>query len=143
MIMIKEKEMIGNTTIETRNYEDALVTRQIPNHYGYYNDAGEYIENGTHTITHYRYAHNPMELYEANQNQPAVRLEDYEAPYFEQACYKGIPMRYRWNLTIRNLMKTKRFRIKYRGTSKPQYGYERAQGYCLAEYADTFTIYPK
>ena len=52
--------MIENTTIETRNYEDALVTRQIPNHYGYYNDAGEYVENGTHTITHYRYNHNPM-----------------------------------------------------------------------------------
>ena len=36
-----------------------------------------------------------MELYEANQNQPAVRLEDYEAPYFEQALYKGIPMMYK------------------------------------------------
>ena len=143
MIMIKENEMTENTTIETRNYEDALVTRQIPNHYGYYNDAGEYVENGTHTITHYRYNHNPMELYEANQNQPAVRLEDYEAPYFEQALYKGIPMRYRWNLTIRNLMKTGKYRIRYRGVSKAAYGYKRPQDYIHAEYADTFAIYPK
>ena len=52
-------------------------------------------------------------------------------------------MRYRYNPTIRNMMKTGNFRIKYRGTSKPQFGYQRKQGYCLAEYADTFAIYPK
>ena len=129
--------------IYMRNYEDTLITRDIPNHYGYYNDAGEYIENGTHTITHYRYDHNPMELYELNQNQPELRLEYYEAPYLEQALYKDIPMMYRFNPVIRNMMKTGNFRIKYRGTSKPQYGYQRKQGYCLAEYADTFAIYPK
>ena len=164
MIMIKENEMTIEQMIENerfldeqqnefttdavlgimpRNYEDALVTRQIPNHYGYYNDAGEYVENGTHTITHYRYDHNPMELYEANTNQPAVRLEDYEAPYFEQALYKGIPMEFRYNPTIRNMMMTGNFRIKYRGGSKPQYGFVRNQHNTLAEYADTFAIYPK
>ena len=129
--------------IYMRNYEDTLITRDIPNHYGYYNDAGEYIENGTHTITHYRYDHNPMELYDLNQNQPELRLEYYEAPYLEQALYKDIPMMYRFNPTIRNLMRTGNYRIKYRGCGKPQYGYRRAQGYCLAEYADTFAIYPK
>ena len=129
--------------IYMRNYNDTLCTRYIQNFYGYYNDKGEYVENGTHEITSYRYAHNPMELYELNQNQPAIRLEAYEAPYFEQACYKGIPMRARYNPTIRNLMKTGNFRIKYRGTSKPQYGYKRKQNYTLAEYADTFAIYPK
>ena len=129
--------------IHMRNYNDTLCTRYIQNFYGYYNDKGEYIENGTHEITSDRYAHNPMELYELNQNQPALRLEAYEAPYFEQACYKGIPMRARYNPTIRNLMKTGNFRIKYRGTSKPQYGYKRKQNYTLAEYADTFAIYPK
>ena len=129
--------------IDMRDYHTTLCTRYIQNFYGYYNDKGEYIENGTHEITSYRYAHNPMELYELNQNQPAVRLEYYEAPYLEQALYKDIPMRYRYNPTIRNMMKTGNFRIKYRGTSKPQYGYRRAQGYCLAEYADTFAIYPK
>ena len=131
------------TGIMPRNYQDTLVTREIPNNYGYYNEAGEYVENGTFTITHYRYAHNPMELYEANANQPAIRLENYEAPYFEQALYKGIPMMYRFNPTIRNMMRTGNFRIRYRGTSKPQYGYVRSQYNTLAEYADTFAIYPK
>ena len=143
--MIENNETITTDTegIYMRDYQDNLVTRDIPVNYGYYNDAGEYIENGTHTITHYQYAHNPMELYEANTNQPAVRLEDYEAPYFEQALYKGIPMMYRYNPTIRNMMMTGNYRIKYRGCTKTHYGYRRAQGYCLAEYADTFAIYPK
>ena len=129
--------------IYMRNYEDTLCTRYIQNFYGYYNDKGQYIENGTHEITTYRYAHNPMELYELNQNQEELRLEYYEAPYLEQACYKDIPMMYRYNPTIRNMMKTGNFRIKYRGCSKPQYGYVRNQGSCRAEYADTFAIYPK
>ena len=129
--------------IEMRDYQDTLVTRDIPVQYGYYNDAGEYIENGTLEITSYRYNHRPMHLYELNQNQPELRLEYYEAPYLEQALYKDIPMRYRYNPTIRNMMKTGNFRIKYRGTSKPQYGYKRSQYGCLAEYADTFAIYPK
>ena len=118
--------------IYMRDYQDTLVEETF--------DLGEH---GTTTFPVYRYNHNPMELYELNQNQPAIRLEQYEAGYFEQALYKGIPMMYRYNMTIRNMMKTGNFRIKYRGTSKPQYGYERAQGYCLAEYADTFAIYPK
>ena len=85
MMMIKENEMIENNEIITtdtegiymRDYQDTLVTREIPNNYGYYNDAGEYVENGTHTITHYRYAHNPMELYEANAEQQGLYLIDY------------------------------------------------------------------
>ena len=91
----------------------------------------------------YQYAHNPMELYEANQEQPAFVLNDYLAPDNEQALWKGIPMRLRWNPVVRVMMITGNFRIKYRGCSKTHYGYNRAQGYCLAEYADTFTIYPK
>ena len=147
MIGNNEKENMEITTdthgIYMRDYNDTLCTRYIQNFYGYYNDRGEYVENGTHEVTTYRYAHDPMELYELNQNQPAVRLEDYEAPYFEQALYKGIPMRLRYNPTIRNLMKTKNFRIKYRGGSKPQYNYKRLPNHTLAEYADTFAIYPK
>ena len=143
----KGKNMIEITTdtenIYMRNYQDTLVTREIPNHYGYYNDAGEYVENGTFTITHYQYAHNAMDLYRANENQPAIRLEDYEAGYFEQAHYKGIPMCFRFNPTIRTLMRTGNYRIRYRGGSKPQYGYVRSQYNTLAEYADTFAIYPK
>ena len=152
MIMIKENEMIeNNETITTdtegiymRDYEDTLVTREIPNHYGYYNDAGEYVENGTHTITHYRYAHNPMELYEANQNQPRLNLDDYDnTTPGEVALYKGIPMRVRFNPVIREMMMTGNYRIRYRGGSKPQYGFVRNQHNTLAEYADTFAIYPK
>tara|TARA_R100000808_G_C2140307_1_gene148117 strand:- start:710 stop:1156 length:447 start_codon:yes stop_codon:yes gene_type:complete len=148
MIRNKGKNMIEITTdtegIYMRDYQDTLVTREIPNNYGYYNDAGEYVENGTFTITHYRYAHNPMELYEANANQPNLNLENYTNDnYNEVALYKGIPMRFRYNPVIRNIMKTGGFRIRYRGCSKPQYGYVRSQRNCLAEYADTFAIYPK
>ena len=148
MIRNKGKNMIEITTdtegIYMRDYQDTLVTREIPNNYGYYNDAGEYVENGTFTITHYRYAHNPMELYEANVNQPRLNLEDYNNDdYNEVALYKGIPMRFRFNPVIREMMMTGGFRIRYRGCSKPQYGYVRSQRNCLAEYADTFAIYPK
>ena len=117
--------------IMPRNYQDTFVPR----------DFG--FNNRTFTMNVYQYAHNPMELYEANQNQPELRLEYYEAPYLEQACYKDIPMMYRFNPTIRNMMKTGNFRIRYRGSSKPQYGYVRSQYNTLAEYADTFAIYPK
>ena len=143
--MIENNETITTDTecIYMRDYQDTLVTREIPNNYGYYNDAGEYVENGTFTITHYQYAHNPMDLYRANENQPAIRLDDYQADYFEQAHYKGIPMCFRFNPTIRTLMRTGNYRIKYRGGSKPQYGYVRSQYNTLAEYADTFAIYPK
>ena len=144
--MIENNEIITTDTegINMRDYQDTLVTRDIPVNYGYYNDAGEYVENGTFTITHYRYAHNPMELYEANVNQPRLNLEDYNNDdYNEVALYKGIPMMYRFNPVIREMMMTGNYRIKYRGGSKPQYGYVRSQYGCLAEYADTFAIYPK
>jgi len=149
---IKENEMIENNEIITtdtegiymRDYQDTLVTREIPNNYGYYNDAGEYVENGTFTITHYRYAHNPMELYEANQNQPRLNLENYNnTTPGEVALYKGIPMEFRFNPVIREMMMTGNYRIRYRGGSKPQYGYRRSQYNTIAEYADTFAIYPK
>jgi len=131
--MIENNEIITTDTegIYMRDFADT----QVPRAFGF--------DNRTFTMDVYQYAHNPMELYEANANQPAFDLEGYEAPYPEQALYKGIPMRVRYNPTIRNMMKTGNFRIKYRGCSKTHYGYIRAQGYCLAEYADTFAIYPK
>ena len=144
--MIENNETITTDTegIYMRDYQDTLVTRDIPLNYGYYNDAGEYIENGTLEITHYQYAHNPMELYEANQNQPRLNLDDYDnTTPGEVALYKGIPMRVRFNPVIREMMMTGNYRIRYRGGSKPQYGFVRNQHNTLAEYADTFAIYPK
>jgi hypothetical protein len=41
------------------------------------------------------------------------------------------------------MMMTGNYRIRYRGGSKPQYGYVRSQYNTIAEYADTFAIYPK
>jgi len=144
--MIENNETITTDTegIYMRDYQDTLVTREIPNNYGYYNEAGEYVENGTFTITHYQYAHNPMELYEANVNQPRLNIENYNnTTPGEVALYKGIPMRFRFNPVIREMMMTGNYRIRYRGGSKPQYGYRRSQYNTIAEYADTFAIYPK
>ena len=131
--MIENNEIITTDTegIYMRDFADT----QVPRAFGY--------DNRTFTMDVYQYAHNPMELYEANQEQPAFVLNDYLAPDNEQALWKGIPMRLRWNPVVRALMITGNFRIKYRGCSKTHYGYIRAQGYCLAEYADTFAIYPK
>ena len=147
---IKGNEMENEFTTDAvlgimpRNYEDTLVTREIPNNYGYYNEAGEYVENGTFTINVYQYAYNPMELYRANENQPRLNLENYDnTTPGEVALYKGIPMEFRWNPVIREMMMTGNYRIRYRGGSKPQYGYVRSQYNTLAEYADTFAIYPK
>ena len=137
--MIENKRFLEDNEVITTDTEGIYMRdfadTKVPRAFGF--------DNRTFTMNVYQYAHNPMELYEANTNQPAVRLEDYEAPYFEQALYKGIPMRVRYNPTIRNMMMTGNFRIKYRGGSKPQYGFVRNQHNTLAEYADTFAIYPK
>ena len=139
MIIDKGNKMIENNEIITTDTEGIYMRdfadTQVPRAFGY--------DNRTFTMYVYQYAHNPMELYEANQEQPAFVLNDYLAPDNEQALWKGIPMRLRWNPVVRAMMITGNFRIKYRGCSKTQYGYRRAQGYCLAEYADTFAIYPK
>ena len=111
--------------------------------YGYYNDRGEYIHEGSTTLNVYKYNHDYKKLYREFELDTPVRLEGYEAPYFEQAFYKGIPMRYRWNPTIRNMMMTGNFRIRYRGGSKPGLGYKRLPNHTICEYADTFAIYPK
>jgi len=129
---IKENEMIENTTIQPRNYQDTFVERCFG------------FDNRTFTMNVYQYAHNPMELYEANQNQPRLNLENYDnTTPGEVALYKGIPMEFRFNPVIREMMMTGNYRIRYRGGSKPQYGYRRSQYNTIAEYADTFAIYPK
>ena len=118
--------------IERREYPDTLVHETF--------DLGEH---GTTTLNVYRYKHDYKKLYREFELDKPVRLEGYEAPYFEAACYKGIPMRYRWNPTIRNMMMTGNFRIRYRGGSKPGLGYKRLPNHTICEYADTFAIYPK
>ena len=118
--------------IERRDYTDTLVQETF--------DLGEH---GTTTLNVYRYKHDYKKLYREFELDKPVRLEGYEAPYFEAACYKGIPMRYRWNPTIRNMMMTGNFRIRYRGGSKPGLGYKRLPKHTICEYADTFAIYPK
>ena len=139
MIIDKGNKMIENNEIITTDTEGIYMRdfadTQVPRAFGY--------DNRTFTMNVYQYAHNPMELYEANQEQPAFVLNDYLAPDNEQALWKGIPMRLRWNPVVRAMMITGKYRIKYRGCSKPQYGYDRKQNYCLAEYADTFAIYLK
>src|SRR5210317_2636987 len=108
MIMIKGNEMIeNNETITTdtegiymRNYQDTFVERCFG------------FDNKTFTMNVYQYNHNPMELYEANQNQPRLNLEDYNNDdYNEVAHYKGIPMEFRWNPVIREMMMTGNYRI--------------------------------
>jgi len=132
--MIENNETITTDTegIYMRNYQDTLVERCFG------------FDNRTFTMNVYQYAHNPMELYEANQNQPRLNIMNYaNTDLGEVAHYKGIPMRLRWNPVIREMMMTGNYRIRYRGGSKPQYGYVRSQYNTLAEYADTFAIYPK
>ena len=142
--MRKGKNMIENNEIITTDTEGIYMRdfadTQVPRTFEL---KGGVQAHTSVTFDVYQYAHNPMELYEANQEQPAFVLNDYLAPDNEFAMWKGIPMRLRWNPVVRAMMMTGNFRIKYRGCSKTHYGYVRAQGYCLAEYADTFAIYPK
>jgi hypothetical protein len=143
--MRKGKNMIENNEIITTDTEGIYMRdfadTQVPRTFEL---KGGVQAHTSVTFDVYQYAHNPMELYEANQNQPRLNLEDYNnTTPGEVALYKGIPMRVRYNAVIREMMMTGNFRIKYRGCSKTHYGYVRAQGYCLAEYADTFAIYPK
>ena len=140
---IKENEMIENNENEfttdavlgimPRNYQDTLVETTF--------DLGQH---GTTTFPVYRYNHNPMELYRANENQPRLNIMNYaNTDLGEVAMYKGIPMEFRFDPVIREMMMTGNYRIRYRGGSKPQYGYRRSQYNTIAEYADTFAIYPK
>ena len=95
--MIENNEIITTDTegIYMRDYQDTLV----PRCFGF--------NNRTFTMNVYQYAHNPMELYEANQNQPRLNLENYDnTTPGEVALYKGIPMEFRWNPVIREMMMT-------------------------------------
>tara|TARA_B100000586_G_C19990831_1_gene376198 strand:+ start:56 stop:391 length:336 start_codon:yes stop_codon:yes gene_type:complete len=69
-----------------------------------------------------------------------LNLNDYKSPKNEASLFKGIPISERQNPVVRELMKTRLFSVKYRGTSKPNY--HRPQSYINKEFADTFAIYP-
>ena len=118
--------------IEQREFKNTLVPRVF--------DLGDY---GSTTLNVYQYNHDYKKLYREFELDKRLLLQPYESPSQEASKWKNIPMRYRWNAVIRELMMTGRYRIKYRGTSKRAVGYKRKQNYCLAEYADTFAIYLK
>ena len=74
-------------------------------------------------------------------------LAKYISPENESSVFKGIPIDLRNSDEVRNLMMTRMFSVKYRGTSKIGYVnspsfYNRPQSYCHKEWADTFAIYP-
>ena len=74
-------------------------------------------------------------------------LAKYISPENESSVFKGIPIDLRDSDEVRNLMMTRMFSVKYRGTSKIGYVtspsfYKRPQSYCHKEWADTFAIYP-
>ena len=69
-----------------------------------------------------------------------MNLTKYQSPITESSCFKGIPIEFRYHPTIRNIMKSRLFSVKYRGSSK--LGYKRPQNYTVRDYADTFAIYP-
>ena len=124
--------------IYRREYKDACQTETF--HWG----PDSFGNTGSTTMNVYRYNHDYKKLYREFELDPALRLQKYENKTDgEVALYKGIPMRYRWNITIRNMMMTGNFRIRYRGGSLPGVGYKRPQQHTLCEYADTFAIYPK
>ena len=73
-----------------------------------------------------------------------MNLERYISPENESSVFKGIPISMRHTYSIRNLMMTRKFSVKYRGTSKHcgKDSYIRPQSYCHSKQADTFAIYP-
>jgi len=133
--------------IEQREFKDTQVPRTFPIG-GYYDNTGQYVENGSTTFNVYQYNHDYKKLYRTFELDPRLPLEKFKTnPHptvtGEASLFKGIPMRYRWNSVIKEMMMTGKYRIKYRGCSKKAVGYKRKQNYCLAEYADTFAIYLK
>ena len=118
--------------IEQREFKKTLVPRVFPV------DGYKSV-----TLNVYQYDHDYKKLYHEFGLDKRLLLQPYEAPSSEMAKWKSIPMRYRWNAVIKELMMTGRYRIKYRGTSKKAVGYKRKPNYCLAEYADVFAIYNK
>ena len=126
--------------IEQRNYEHTLVPRSFELQGGL---QWKLNQSNSVTIQCYQYNHDYRKLYHEFELDPRLPIERFTVTNGEQALYKGIPMRYRWNAVIKEMMMTGKYRIKYRGVSKKSVGYKRKQNYCLAEYADTFAIYNK
>ena len=81
-----------------------------------------------------------------------MNLERYISPENESSVFKGIPISMRHTYSIRNLMMTRKFSVRYRGKSKLNYVdgvldspadmYIRPQAYCHKDHAETFAIYP-
>ena len=71
----------------------------------------------------------------------SMNLIPYLSPENETSVFKGIPRSHRFHPTIRALMITGLFRIKYRGASKGNY--KRPQAHCHSLYSDSFAIYKR
>ena len=71
-------------------------------------------------------------------------LAKYISPKNENSTFKGIPISLRYSDEVRNLMMTRKFSVKYRGTSTycGKNSYVRPQSYCHKDHAETFAIYP-
>jgi len=127
--------------IEQREFKDTLVPRTFELQGGL---QWKLNQSNSVTIQCYQYNHDYRKLYHEFELDPRLPIERYETMVAgETSLFKGIPMRYRWNAVIKEMMMTGKYRIKYRGVSKKAVGYKRKQNYCLAEYADTFAIYLK
>ena len=74
------------------------------------------------------------------ENMKTLNLNDYLCPDYESGLYKGIPMKYRNHPVVQEILKTRLFTVRYRGTSKG--GYNRPRYFIHKNYADTFAIYP-
>ena len=81
-----------------------------------------------------------INLFNYKKGELMINLFDYKSPDSEASIFKGIPISERQNPVVRELMKSRLFSVRYRGTSKDNY--DRPQDYCHKEYADTFAIYP-
>ncbi len=78
-----------------------------------------------------------MEIYADYNKKTIALLEKYRSPESHESMFKGIPMTLYREVT--RVLPMKDRRIKFRGTSKPNY--RRPRTHTIKSMADTFAIY--